>query len=1231
MTHQGGRGHGLLDGRVGGQDQLQGGIPVVAQSGAQQGFGDNQGSGGRVELPSLPEKLNPMELGDWLCLIGPIMRDISVNSGQWWKLTMESAQAYYDEWRHSTPVQRVRINPTLPPELCTSQFIRTEQRGMGLLLRSLTEDIRKVVLANRDLTSTHIIWRLLITYQPGGSGEKGQLLSTLTTMPPVTSAGDLATLIRHWRRSFQRAQEIGTSLPDGTLLIKSLEQATKYLGQLDSQTAFRLAQSRAELGVDAHPIWQYSQVILAEAETLRLSNAVEGTSGSGAKIKALQTTSTTTGTSLKVCKHWGSELGCRFTKNCRCWLCSSSKHRKNECPYRGEGQLPAAIGGSDTSGKGKGKSKGGSKDGNGKDPHLKRQQVGDKGGSAGKSATTTSTTTETSTAGGGKSDDMVEPPKQEVMGEKSTSSTSTAAATGETLMGEVAGLLRSLRLQADRPPSIKACQLRKVQAGELRSCLLDGGATHCLRQFRTEAEWCESSEVSVALAQGDVMMRQHRETGTLLTREAVQPIVPLSQVAALGYQVHWTAQQCSIRHPVQGALEVTMEQGCPTVPIKVGMELMGQVEKLQNKFKVMRMVMEGGPDDGSEEQRRWKELRQLFPEVPVSLLQRVPSRVAWRSENLPFNRHVRRRLSKAKYVVVHVFSGPDNGYWRALETKDVAVLPLDLLQGADLLDSDLGGFLEDLTMQGKVHLWLAGPPCRSVSVSRHQDDGGPPPVRGRHEDRFGLPGLSPFEETLVSGDSVLWLKNLWWMWLARRHQAQVQFLLEQPQDPWEWKDQEEEYPSFTVWPETEEVMRQLELHRTRVHQGALGHSTMKPTVFITDLPEVRALDGLQVAEDFQSAPWPKEVKERIQFSRSLAGWAPGLKQLIGEIIKQRVPQDPKLHRLTKAEKDTIAGWQAHFDCGHLPFRHDCSICLRSAGKDRPRKKKEHRSSFCMSVDIAGPFQPGLDQVFGASPRYFMVANVAIPVDAEGPMVKGLQDLGFRLCPRDPQDANQEEVEVECPEGEDPMAAQVEEDDEDAAEAEVVPQHEAEQRWKEFIASDNGVESRVLSFAVPLVSRKAHHVVEMISWIYARVRSMDIPILRLHTDRAREFASSSFAKWCSNKSILHTMSPGDEPTQNARVERTIGLLKNRVRTLIKASGAAISWWPLALRHAAESMLRSQLWQLGIATPTIWCSSCSQVQNLASSRSSLEVSWHCRSHLGPGMRYECYFWRGGGARL
>ena len=111
------------------------------------------------------------------------------------------------------------------------------------------------------------------------------------------------------------------------------------------------------------------------------------------------------------------------------------------------------------------------------------------------------------------------------------------------------------------------------------------------------------------------------------------------------------------------------------------------------------------------------------------------------------------------------------------------------------------------------------------------------------------------------------------------------------------------------------------------------------------------------------------------------------------------------------------------------------------------------------------------------------------------------------------------------------------------------------------------------------------------------------ILR-HTDRAREFAGATFAKWCSARGIMHTMSPGDEQTQNARVERSIGILKNRVRTLIRASGAQMSWWPLALRHAGESILRDQLWQLGIAT-------------LASLWGPLEVSWNTSTYLGSGV--------------
>ena len=514
----GGRGQGLLGGGDEGQVH-QGRDLGMPQFGGQQMAGDGHGSGGRVELPALPDRLNPMELGDWLCFISPIMRDISVNSSLWWKLTMESAQTYYDEWRHSTPVQRVRINPTLPSELCTPQFIRTEQRGMGLLLRSLTEEIRKVVLANRDLTSTHIIWRLLITYQPGGSGEKGQLLSTLTTMPSVTSAGDLATLIRHWRRSFQRAQEIGTSLPDGTLLIKSLEQATKYLGQLDSQTAFRLAQSRAELGVDARPeataIWQYSQVILAEAETLHLSNAVEATGSSGAKVKALQQTPPKVSPpGTKPCKFWGTEQGCRQGRACgflhgplddqknRCWLCSATGHRKAECPVKSSmPPLPAAAGGSDgatftsTSGNG---SKGGGKSGDKKENEKGSGKASKSGGKNGGKKGDGDKSLETPSVAAASTREEVSRDGQQAQNGSGDGKEGGEAWTAG-FMNEVTSLLKSIRMQGGGGPQLRAFQVMSV--GDAREeTLLDGGATHCMRQAKSKQEWDQGSPVQVQLA-----------------------------------------------------------------------------------------------------------------------------------------------------------------------------------------------------------------------------------------------------------------------------------------------------------------------------------------------------------------------------------------------------------------------------------------------------------------------------------------------------------------------------------------------------------------------------------------------------------------------------------------------------------------------------------------------------------------------------------------------------------
>ena len=66
-----------------------------------------------------------------------------------------------------------------------------------------------------------------------------------------------------------------------------------------------------------------------------------------------------------------------------------------------------------------------------------------------------------------------------------------------------------------------------------------------------QSEWLSSKEIKVTLADGETVL---------------QPIVPVSLVAALGYSVNWDKNGCDISHPKLGALPVTLSQGCPVVP-----------------------------------------------------------------------------------------------------------------------------------------------------------------------------------------------------------------------------------------------------------------------------------------------------------------------------------------------------------------------------------------------------------------------------------------------------------------------------------------------------------------------------------------------------------------------------------------------------------------------------------------------------------------------------------------
>ena len=338
-----------------------------------------------------------------------------------------------------------------------------------------------------------------------------------------------------------------------------------------------------------------------------------------------------------------------------------------------------------------------------------------------------------------------------------------------------------------------------------------------------------------------------------------------------------------VEHPVKGVVPLVMQQGCPTVDEEMGKKLLAEVEGAEESKLALRKVLLGQQEPNTLKEEAVRRVQQPFPEAPISVLEKIPGKRNWDGHNLPFNRRKRRQIERSRTLVVHLFAGKEDSRWDQLQRDDLTVLNLDVLNGRNLLDDDLAGYLEDLAAQGKVSIWLAGPPCRSVSWLRHKGgDDGPPPLRGRTgESRYGLPDLSEVLQAQVDMDSALWLGTLYWFYLSHGSGKPTKYFLEQPRDPEEWIKEEDtpEYgaPSFTVWPETQWLIEQLDLRVSRIDQGALGHPVRKPTALISNLEEVAELDGLRCGS-YDPAAWDIPLPQRIEKPKNLAAWAGWIKR-----------------------------------------------------------------------------------------------------------------------------------------------------------------------------------------------------------------------------------------------------------------------------------------------------------------------------------------------------------------
>ena len=650
----------------------------------------------------------------------------------------------------------------------------------------------------------------------------------------------------------------------------------------------------------------------------------------------------------------------------------------------------------------------------------------------------------------------------------------------------------------------------------------------------------------------------------------------------------------------------------------------------------------------------YKELTSWFYWVPSELLERIPGERFPDPVQIPFNKRMRKRAEQIPSLTVHLFAGMETKVWKATESENSMVLLVELEKGQDLHNNHLYGWLCRLAREGRITTLLAGPPCRTVSLARYRNDDGPKPQYLRDGDTIlwlramylvilayrGNPDVAVAVEQPADPES--WKPP----WHPRPPAGFASYLV------WPETDLAKEMAGMKVidfdqgplghkYPKPTQLLvsNAPELEELSGIKAPGGQVQGWPTHLYDRLDEskaaaewapglrdamVRMIERVKGKMRFvprpgyyhagegtmpQPAGWKAET-----MTYALADHRPGADLSARNRRRHhrgqqanRPPQDDVMEEpfvnggeassasgvrsLKAKEGHTAAMWAADYQAGHAPFRRDCAVCLEAAGRDRARKPMKSQEGYCWSMDIAGPFKPGEDQVM-KQPRYILVSCVTVPVEGGVPLTEGLQALQKKKLPRRTRVEfpleREEDKERYGPLVEDPVVAAQEEGSEGGAltETELQTIKELDQRWKEFLGDQQDqVKMTHLTMVTPLANRTVQEVIKAVMGIHARLRMLQIPIYRAHTDRAREWVSKEFRAWARARDYFQTFSAGDEPCGHARVEREIGIIKGRIRALMLSSGAPDHYWPLAALHCGEERLRQQLWDLGVPTPEL----------------------------------------------
>lgn len=89
---------------------------------------------------------------------------------------------------------------------------------------------------------------------------------------------------------------------------------------------------------------------------------------------------------------------------------------------------------------------------------------------------------------------------------------------------------------------------------------------------------------------------------------------------------------------------------------------------------------------------------------------------------------------------------------------------------------------------------------------------------------------------------------------------------------------------------------------------------------------------------------------------------------------------------------------------------------------------------------------------------------------------------------------------------DPMEEKPQQHEEPLDEVTINMADAANQKWMETVKDLQDFEVKHLTFVIPMKTRHATEIIKGLAVIHARLSALNLPLVRLHTDRAKEFVS-----------------------------------------------------------------------------------------------------------------------------